>query len=111
MKTTLESLRNALAIFATLGLFATPLFAQQAYIHGDVEPGEYEVGFKVFHEYDYSRTFKPDFNDDGVTLSTPNPRPMRWRRLPRRSSERWRKRNSDRQPWMTRLPRRSAMIG
>ncbi len=55
---------------------ANPHFSEAQYIHGDLTPGSYHVGFKVYHEYDASRTFKASIADDGTLTSEPAPRPM-----------------------------------
>lgn len=52
------------------------LQAQDGYIHGELKPGSYSVGFKVFHKYDNARYFKPEISDQGTLTSKPSPRPM-----------------------------------
>ena len=63
-------------LFVLWSLTSLYLRAQDGYIHGDLKPGSYQVGFKVFHEYDASRTFKAEITEDGVLSSKPAPRPM-----------------------------------
>ena len=63
-------------LFVLWSLASFYLRAQDGYIHGDLKPGSYHVGFNVFHEYDASRTFKPEISEEGVFSSKPAPRPM-----------------------------------
>jgi len=39
-----------------------PDLAQRPRIWPDAEPGPYEVGYRVLHEFDTTRTFKPKFD-------------------------------------------------
>ena len=63
-------------LFVLWTLVSICLQAQDGYIHGDLKPGSYHVGFKVFHEYDASRMFKPEISEEGTLSSKPAPRPM-----------------------------------
>ncbi len=42
----------------------------------DVEPGIYEVGYEVLHEYDYGRTFKPKYDYYGGLATEEIARPV-----------------------------------
>lgn len=47
---------------------ATPGFAQTPFLKPDLVPGKYRVGFKAFHEYDYSRSV---LDSHSIFLKTP----------------------------------------
>ena len=50
--------------------------AQRPRIWPDAEPGPYEVGYQVLHEYDPTRTFKPKFDYFGRPAEGPIARPI-----------------------------------
>lgn len=53
-----------LLIIASVILFAT-LLVSAGEVWPDLAVGEYDVGFRVQHEYDYSRSFKKKYDIDG----------------------------------------------
>ncbi|MFH1891775.1 MAG: hypothetical protein ABIK83_03735 [Candidatus Zixiibacteriota bacterium] len=45
-------------VFVSAFMLATSLYANQSPMWGNLEPGQYAIGFKTVEEYDYSRTFR-----------------------------------------------------
>lgn len=71
-----ETLLTCTALLLGMLLLPAMVLAQKTYLTGDLEPGPYEVGFKLVHEYDYTRYYKPTYSDQGVLEVKASPRPM-----------------------------------
>ena len=64
-----------IALFCVLFIGLHVSHAEEKHLWGNLEKGAYNVGYKVFHEYDYSRTFKSskDYHGDFVAAETARP--------------------------------------
>jgi len=54
--------------------FQTNLLAQTSPLWGDLQPGQYDVGFKTVEKYDYSRTFRSRYGYFGEIIQGENAR-------------------------------------
>lgn len=57
-------------------VIAVNVSAQTPDLWGDLEPGQYGVGFKTFEQYDYSRTFRPEKDYFGAPMEGESARPI-----------------------------------
>lgn len=59
-----------------LGFSMNAIAKDSPYIIGDLQPGAHDVGFKVYHQYNQGRTFRPQYLADGSLDRSHQPRPM-----------------------------------
>jgi len=63
-------------VLSSICFVAATVYAQSSCLNPQVQRGPFAVGFKVVHQYDYTRTFKPPYDADGNLESGERARPI-----------------------------------
>ena len=67
---------SLLLLLLTYLLASSPVFSQTEFLEPNLDYGSYDIGFKVFHEYDYSRTASIIVPESGNRTEASQPRPI-----------------------------------
>ncbi len=57
-------------------ILVSSFVAKEKYMVGDLKPGQYKVGFKVYHEKDYSRNYSTSIDNENRPVREFKPMPM-----------------------------------